>query len=225
VTELAVWSGSDFVLLDCEHSIVDEALQLASLQVISNTDAFAVVRVRPGDLTAVGRYLDLGADGILMPNIRTVADVAAFVAAATYGPAGTRSSTGGAVRAGRYGLRTEAVPAPLLLVIIETAAAVANIRAIAQTPGLEGLVIGPYDLAADLNCAQDFTAERYAAAFAAIEGAAKESGLLLGTIAHPGYAIDALIARGHRFLISSLDTLALRDGFQAHLAAARGGRS
>lgn len=223
LTELAVWSGFDFVVLDCEHGVVDEAAHLASLQVISGSDAFAVVRVQPGNLNAVGRYLDFGADGIMMPNIRTPAEAAALVAAATYGPKGTRSSTGGALRVARYGIAPQPNPErPLLLAMIEGAEAVANIIGIAETSGLDGFVIGPHDLSADLGCPNDYSAPAYKAAFEKIEQAATHAGLVLGSIAHPGFPVEKLIEAGHRFILASVDILALRDGFRSHLVAARG---
>lgn len=224
VTELAVWSGFDFVILDCEHGVVDERAHLASLQAIAGSDGFALVRVRPGDLGAVGRYLDFGADGIIMPDLRTKEDATAFVAAATFGPEGTRSSTGNAVRAGRYGLvpRPER-ESPLLLGIIESEEAVANVTTIAATQGLDGFIIGPHDLAASLDCAGNFSAPAYTAAFAAIEQTATKAELLLGSIAHPGFPIARLLGAGHRFIIASVDILALRDGVHAQLEAAKGG--
>ncbi len=226
VTELAVWSGFDFVVVDCEHGIIDEPAHVASLQVISGSEAFAVVRVRPGDVGAISRYLDFGAAGILMPNVRTPAEATALVAAATYGPKGTRSSTGSALRAARYGLGPQTDPAPpLLLAMIESAQGVENIGAIAQTPGLDGLVIGPYDLSADLGCANDFSAAAYTRAFTEIERAAARTGRLLGSAAFPGFPVQRLLSAGHRFIVASVDTLALRDGFRSHLAAARGTES
>jgi 2-keto-3-deoxy-L-rhamnonate aldolase RhmA/pimeloyl-ACP methyl ester carboxylesterase len=224
VTEIAVWSGYDFVILDCEHAIVDETAHLAALQVISGSDAFAVVRVRPGDLSAVGRYLDIGADGILLPDVRSAAEAQAFVAAAFHAPAGTRSSTGGSARATRYRLvNNEPRARPLLLAMIEGAQAVSAISAIAATPGLDGLVIGPYDLAADLGVPEDFSMPVYRETFAAVERAAVRAGILLGSRSHPGFSIERLLDAGHRFILLSSDAAALRDGYRAHLEAVRRG--
>jgi 2-keto-3-deoxy-L-rhamnonate aldolase RhmA/pimeloyl-ACP methyl ester carboxylesterase len=224
VTEIAVWSGYDFVILDCEHAIVDETAHLAALQVIAGSDAFAVVRVRPGDLSAVGRYLDIGADGILLPDVRSAAEAQAFVAAAFPAPAGTRSSTGGSARATRYRLvSSEPRARPLLLAMIEGAQAVSAISAIAATPGLDGLVIGPYDLAADLGAPEDFSTPAYREAFAEVARAAVRAGILLGSRSHPGFPIERLLDAGHRFILLSSDAAALRDGYRAHLEAVRRG--
>lgn len=218
LTELAVWSGFDFVILDCEHSVVDEQAHLTSLQVISGSDAFAVVRIRPGDVGAVGRYLDYGVDAVLMPHVRTPTDVAAFVAAAAHAPSGTRSSTGSATRAKRYGLAGQANRGrPLLLVLIETAEAVANIAAIAATPGLDGLLIGAHDLSADLGCPNDNSAPVFNAAFVGIEQAATRAGLILGSSPQPGFPVERLLKAGHRFILAGADIVALREGYRSQL--------
>jgi len=221
LTEIAILSGYDFIVLDCEHSVLDEPSQLASLQVISGTEAFSVVRVRPQDFAAVGRYLDFGAHAILLPDVRSAADASAFVAAATHGPRGTRSSTG-AVRANRYGIpSSKQAPAPLLLAMIEGAQAVDAIEAIAATPGLDGLVIGPNDLAADLDVVDDFSAPAYVAAFTAVEQAAKRERLILGSRTHPGFPIERLLGAGHCFILAGRDVAAIREGYRLNLREAR----
>lgn len=220
LTELAVWSGFDFVILDCEHGVVDEPAQLACLQIIAGSPAFAAVRVRPGNLSAVGRYLDFGADAILMPDVQTPVEAAALVAAATLGPRGTRSSTGSA-RAYRYGLSSPSREPPLLLALIESKCAVDNVAEIVATPGLGGVVIGPSDLSADLECANNFSAPAYRSAFAEVEKAATAANVLLGTKPHPGYPLERLLAAGHRFIIAVADINVLREGFRSQLKSAR----
>jgi 2-keto-3-deoxy-L-rhamnonate aldolase RhmA len=221
LTELAVWSGYNFVILDCQYGVVDEKAQLASLQLISGSEAFSVVRVRCGDLDAVGRYLDFGADAILFPDVQTPADALALVAAGTHGPVGTRSSTGTGARAGRHGLAPLASSRdrPLLLAMIEGASAIDHIAAIASTPGLGGIVIGPNDLSADLGCPGDFLAAPYQDAFAKVEQAAAKAGIILGSSAHPGFGIERLLRGGHSFILSNSDVSAIREGFRRDLEA------
>jgi 4-hydroxy-2-oxoheptanedioate aldolase len=221
LTEMAVWSGFEFVILDCEHGVVDEAAHLTSLQVLSNSAAFSVVRVKPHDLIAVGRYLDFGADSILMPDIRSAADAATFVAAAHHGPEGTRSSAGRMARELRYGCDVaRETRRPLLFAMIESGEAVTNVQAIVATPGLAGIVIGPFDLAADLGT--ELGSAQYREAVETIERATLEAGLLLGSAPNPAYPIARLRDAGHRFILVSADAAAIREGMQLHLAAARG---
>ena len=218
LTDVALSVGFDFVMIDCEHGVVDEAAQIACFQVIEHSAAFSAVRVRPGDFASVGRYLDFGADAVLLADVRSVSEAKDFVAAATPGPRGTRSSTGSA-RSTRYGL----APAkePLLLAMIEGAAAVDSIEEIATTEGLHGLVIGPNDLSADLECFNEFDAPLYRKSFEAIEQAARSAGLFLGTRPHGDFGIARLLAAGHRFILSSSDIGALREGYRADLSRAR----
>jgi 2-keto-3-deoxy-L-rhamnonate aldolase RhmA len=221
LTELAVWSGYDFIILDCEHGIVDEAAQVACLQVISGSRAFAAVRLRPGDFGSVGRYLDFGADAILMADVQSPEGAARFTAAAAFGPHGTRSSTK-STRAARYGLNAiKDIPPPLLLATIESKRAVDNIAAIASTPGIGGLIVGPSDLSADLGCPFDFSAPVYTSAFTQIEQGAAGARIHLGTIAHAGYSVERLLNAGHRIIIVTADIAVLREGFGSQLAAAR----
>jgi 2-keto-3-deoxy-L-rhamnonate aldolase RhmA len=220
LTELAVWSGYDFVILDCEHGIVDEAAHVACLQVVSNSGAFAAVRVRPKDFGSVGRYLDFGADAILLPDVQTLADAVAFVSAATCGPLGNRSSTRSA-RISRYGLGAPTERAPLLFAMIEGNRALADLTAIAATPGISGFIVGPNDLSADLGCPFEFSAPAYSAAISKIEQTAAIAQLLIGTIAHPQYPTERLLAAGHRFIIVSSDVAIVREGCKTQLAAAR----
>ena len=218
--ELALWCGYDFMVIDCEHGVMDEPAQVATLQVLARSAAFCGVRVRAGDLAAVGRYLDLGADAILMPDVQTPEEAVSFVQSAQFGRAGTRSSTG-ASRATRFGLsRGPDGAAPLLLALVESLRAVEQIGDIAVTAGLDGLVIGPSDLSADLGCPDDFANSTYLKAFADVEAAAVKRGLILGSRPHAGFPVERLIEQGHRFLIVSADVTALRDGFRSHLAQA-----
>lgn len=199
-TEAALRIGYDFVILDCEQGACDEAAHRASLDVIAASPAFAAVRVRAGDVTAVARYIGLGADVIMMPNVATAAEAAAFVGAAA-------TATDG--------------PGPLLVAMIESRQAVECIGAIVATTGLDGIVIGPNDLVADLGCAGDFSAPAYQSAFAVVERTAASAGLFIGSAPHPGRDVARLIAAGHCFIRVGADIVALRDGLRTPLDAAR----
>lgn len=222
ISELCIWSGLDFVLIDCQHGVIDEAAQLCCLQVIGANGGMSAVRVQAGDLAAVGRYLDFGADAIFMPDVRSAREAAAFVAAGSFGPEGSRSSTSGGVRNRRYGLQQPPLCArPGLFALIESRGAVEGIDALAATPGLSGLVIGPQDLSADLGCEGDFADPAYAAAFERVEAAARSAGLVLGSRPHPGYPAARLVEAGHRLILLGADVAALREGLGAMLAAAK----
>jgi 4-hydroxy-2-oxoheptanedioate aldolase len=221
LTELAVWSGYDFVILDCEHGEVDEAAHLSSIRAFSGSSALVVVRVGSADYSNVGRYLDFGADVIVMPDVKSAKEAARFVAAGTAGPSGTRSSSR-AVRAARYGLSTsDQAGSPLLWATIESASGVAALADIAETPGLCGVIVGPSDLSADLGCPYEFASPSYMSALATIEQAVQATHIPLGTIVHAGFPVERLLAAGHRLIIVTVDVAILREGLATHLTAAR----
>jgi len=177
-------------------------------------------------MQAVGRYLDMGADGIVVPNVSTAEQARSLARAMEYPPAGTRCFGAPLHRATRYGLDlARHVKAPregvALLVIIESSAGVANVEDILAVEGIDGVIIGPSDLTADLGCARDFSHVAYVQAVARIEQAARARGKLLGTAPHPGSPVEALVARGHRLLIISDDVSLMREAMSAQVAQAR----
>jgi 2-dehydro-3-deoxyglucarate aldolase/4-hydroxy-2-oxoheptanedioate aldolase len=214
ISELVLWCGHDFVLLDCEHGTIFEPAQRACLQVIGASGGLAAVRVRRGDYDGVARFLDCGAGAILMPDVTSVGEAQSFVAAARFGPDGSRSSSS-ASRARGYGLRRPAAESPLLFAMIESGKAVSAIRAIAATEGLSGLVIGPGDLAADLGCTEGEPTAAFREAFEAVEQAGLAAGLIVGTRPYGRTSVARLLQRGHRFVIAGSDIGTMRDGFRS----------
>jgi 4-hydroxy-2-oxoheptanedioate aldolase len=205
-TDVAIRAGAEFVILDCEHGFADEAAHKASLLVLAKADAFSAIRVRPDDLGAVGSYARLGADVILMPNIKSAAAAYAFVGAGRDGcdadPASVRRM------------------APLLIAMIESRAAVAHIREIAATPGLGGVVVGPNDLCADFGDGADFSAPLFQDALVAVERAAAEAAIVLGSGVYPGISVSRLIQGGHTFILAASDVGALEVGYRNAFDAA-----
>lgn len=225
LTEMAGMCGFDFLLLDGEHGLFSEMDYVDTLQTLASTGTLAMVRVRNHDAQAVGRYLDFGADAIVVPNVTTVEQARSLVQAMVYPPAGSRGFSAPAHRVTRYGLDLaahwqEPRGGASLLVIIESAQGVANAADILAVDGVDGVIIGPSDLSANLGRVGDFSGE-YGEAFATIERAAAARGKFLGTAPHPGYPLDALIARGHRIFIVGADMPLVREAMSAQVAAAR----
>lgn len=140
--EAAAAAGADYVVVDQQHGAVDPAAMLAMLQAIDAGGAAALVRVARNDPFRIGNALDLGARGVIVPMVEDAAQAAAAVSACRYAPEGERSF--GALRAAGAG-------PPLCLVMIETRAGLERAEAIAATPGLDGIYIGPSDLALTLG--------------------------------------------------------------------------
>lgn len=150
--EILAGAGFDWLVLDTEHAPNELPMVLSQLQAAKGGTAHPVVRVPWNDHVAIKRFLDIGAQTILIPYVQTAEEARQAVAATRYPPAGVRGFAGGA-RASDYGRITDYATACqeqiCVLVQVETRQAVANIEAIAAVPGIDGLFIGPGDLSAD----------------------------------------------------------------------------
>lgn len=226
IAEMAGMCGYDFLLLDAEHGVFSESDFLHTLRALASTDTLGMVRLAGHDTQALGRYMDMGADAIVVPDVSTVEQARALVRAMEYPPAGTRGFGAAAHRATRYGLdRAAHVSAPrsgvCLLLIIESTLGVANAEEIAAVEGVDGLIVGPSDLSANLGGVGDYSQPAYAQALATIEKAATAAGKLLGSPPHAGNPIEALFNRGHRMFILGADMPLIREVMCAQVTKAR----
>jgi 4-hydroxy-2-oxoheptanedioate aldolase len=140
--------GFDWAAIDLQHGEADLADVTRLLQAISTTGTTPFVRAPINDFMPIGRALDLGAYGIIVPLVNTPAEAAAAVRAARYPPLGARSM--GPIRGAIYGgdnYFAESNDEIALFAMIETAEAVRNLREIVATDGIDGCYIGPNDLA------------------------------------------------------------------------------
>ena len=145
--ELMARQGFDALCVDLQHGTMGMSDVLPMLQAISQTDTTPIVRVPWNDAAPIMKALDLGAYGIIVPMINTAEDAAKAVAACRYLPTGMRSA--GPIRALHYGGADYFAKADAEIVVfgmIETKDGLANLDAIAATPGLDALYIGPADL-------------------------------------------------------------------------------
>lgn len=146
--------GFDWMLIDTEHSTVDLTTVQAMLAAAEPYPTHAAVRPGWNDAVEIKRILDAGALTILVPYVQNAAEAAQAVSNVRYPPHGTRG-VAGITRASRYGLvanyNARANDEICLLVQVETAEALGNIEAIAAVPGVDGIFIGPADLAASMG--------------------------------------------------------------------------
>ena len=163
--ELIAGCGYDWLLIDAEHGPNDLRAVLAQMQGIAAAGSLLgdrqaelsqpVVRLPNGDTSLIKQYLEIGVQNLLIPMVDTVDQAAELVQAVRYPPHGVRGMGSGLGRSSRWGRLTDYVPAAVdnicLLVQIETRQALQNVEAIAATPGVDGVLFGPADLAADLG--------------------------------------------------------------------------
>jgi 4-hydroxy-2-oxoheptanedioate aldolase len=154
VAELLAGSGFDWLLFDTEHSPADPITVLEQLQAAAPYDVASVVRVAWNDTVLIKRFLDVGAQSLLIPYVQSGTEAEAAVAAIRYPPRGMRgvSTVSRATRFGRVAdYMRQAEDELCLLVQVETAEALSEIEAIAAVDGVDGIFVGPSDLAASLG--------------------------------------------------------------------------
>jgi 4-hydroxy-2-oxoheptanedioate aldolase len=152
--EIVCHSGFDWLLLDTEHSPNEVPDVLSQLQAVQAGSASPIVRPAWNDIVLIKRFLDIGAQSLLLPFVQTADEARRAVEATRYPPGGIRGITGSG-RASRYGRVTNylknATQEICLLVQVETKSALERIEEIASVDGIDGIFIGPNDLAASFG--------------------------------------------------------------------------
>lgn len=152
--EIVCHSGFDWLLLDTEHSPNEVPDVLSQLQAVQAGCASPIVRPAWNDIVLIKRFLDIGAQSLLIPFVQTAEEARRAVEATRYPPDGIRGITGSG-RASRYGRVTNylknATQEICLLVQVETKSALDRIEEIASVDGIDGIFIGPNDLAASFG--------------------------------------------------------------------------
>jgi 4-hydroxy-2-oxoheptanedioate aldolase len=185
VAEVLAYAGYDWIVVDTEHAPAAPLDVLAQLQGLAAGTAEPVVRVAWNDAVLLKRLLDIGARSLLIPFVETAEEARRAVAATRYPPEGVRGVSVGhrANRFGRVAGYAQAAHAAIcVLVQLETATALTNLEAIAAVEGVDGLFIGPSDLAAALghlgDAAHPAVQDSIADACARIRAAGKPAGIL-----------------------------------------------
>ncbi len=223
--ELMAHQGWESVTVDLQHGIADYQAMVAMLQAISTTDAVPMVRVPWLEAGSVMKALDAGAYGVICPMVNTPADAERFVAYASYPPRGERSF--GPTRASLYAAADDyaahANATVLKIAMIETRTALANVEAICGTPGLDGIYVGPSDLAASLGYRPqlDPTEPEVVDACRAILRAAKASGRMAGMHAGEPEFARKILGWGFDMATIGSDADFLRHAARAAVAIAR----
>jgi 4-hydroxy-2-oxoheptanedioate aldolase len=152
VAEILAHSGLDWLTIDMEHNAIDMESLLACFYAIGTTDTMPFVRVPWNDPQVLKRVLDVGAYGVVVPNIKTPEEAELAVQACRYAPEGFRGV--GGVRGRLYGgpdYFEKANEEICVVLMIEDTEAVRRIAEICTVPGIDVLFIGPNDLASSLG--------------------------------------------------------------------------
>ena len=207
--------GFDWLFVDAEHGPLETAELLGILTAV-NGRAACLVRVPSCDAVQIAKALDLGADGIIVPQVNTPEQAAAAARFARYPPEGTRGV--GLARAHGYGLKfkeyVESANREIAVVVqAEHATAVENIDAI---------LLGPYDLSATLGKMGQVDDPQVVAAIARVTDACRAVGMPLGYFGVNAAAVRPYVGRGYTLIVAGVDTTLLAGAARGLLAELRG---
>lgn len=225
--EICGHAGYDWLVLDLEHGSGTEASLMAHLHAVETTPAAAIVRPQSGERLRIGRALDLGAAGIMIPQSQSAADALENVRHLHYPPQGDR---GVALRTRGAGLGTvghgdvrRVNDGIVGIVQIESPGAVGEADAIAAIDGVDVLFVGPADLSHSLGVPGQFQSETYLDALSVVVTAAEAHGKAAGILVYDTAVVPRHLEMGFRFVGIGADAAFVADGAKRALAAVRGG--
>jgi 4-hydroxy-2-oxoheptanedioate aldolase len=226
VIDTAASAGPDFIVVDTQHGVDLGLVDASVFTVMATYGVSGLVRVESLDLGRIGRALDLGAAGIIVPLVESADDASRAVHATRHASRGGRS----------FGMQTRRVgpfdEEPYVVIQIETAASVDDIAAIAAIDGVDALYIGPADLglglggtpAPDVNEVFDGTHDHAAvlsSAFSAVIEAAADNGVVPGLHCGNGESAARAVEEGFRMTSVAVDLGLVGTGLREQLQAAR----
>jgi 4-hydroxy-2-oxoheptanedioate aldolase len=216
--EIAAATGADYVVVDQQHGAVDPTAMVAMSQAIQLGGAAPLVRVARNDPWLIGHALDLGALGVIVPMVESAEEAARAVAACRYAPAGIRSI--GVLR----GAPADAPEPPLCLVMIETRAGLDAVESIAATPELDGIYVGPSDLALSLGLTTTRRIEHPPVldAIERVRAVCAERDRICGLHCLAAGDVPRFAGRGFGLVTAGADLHHLREALATALATARG---
>ncbi|MGU3644187.1 HpcH/HpaI aldolase family protein [Microbacterium sp. C23T] len=219
VAEICAGSGLDWVLIDMEHSPNGLESVLAQLQAVAASPITPVVRVPIGDVVTIKQVLDLGAQNLLVPMVSSKTDAEAAVAAVRYPPRGTRGVGSALARSARWnrvdGYLQDADAHVSLFVQIETTAGVEAAAEIAAVDGVDGVFVGPSDLAASMGVLGQQTHPDVVSAVRRTFDAVRAAGKPVGVNAFDPATADAYLEAGASFVLVGADVALLARGSEA----------
>ncbi|MBN6038814.1 HpcH/HpaI aldolase/citrate lyase family protein [Amycolatopsis sp. 195334CR] len=224
IVELIALAGFDVVIVDMEHG--PHALGDVRRAVLAANahGLHAVVRVPALDPWCVGAVLDVGASGVLVPQVASAAEAAAVVRAARFAPEGDRGANP-YVRAAGFGHRENWYAAAnaevAVLVMVEGRAALAELDEILAVPGLDGVFLGPVDLSHSLGVPGRIGHPLVVEALERAVGRATASGVATGVFTPGAESVAGWWRLGVRLVACGVDTAVVATALTATVAAAR----
>jgi 4-hydroxy-2-oxoheptanedioate aldolase len=220
IVEVMFSQRYDYVGIDCQHTLIDVATAGRLLHAAPPGGLAALIRVPSNNAAEIGKALDAGADGVIVPMVNSGEEARAVVAACRYAPEGVRSF--GPMRAGMPFDVAGLTARVAAFAMIETAEAIENVEAICSTPGLTGIYVGPGDLSISLGLPVAFgpLPEPVLSAVAKVGAACRKHGIIAGGHFNRAQA-EQLKPLGFRLFTIGMDRGYIAGGARADLEAAR----
>jgi len=204
-------AGLDYVVIDLQHGGATEHDLPALTAAIARAGATPVARVRYAHPADIGRALDLGCAGVIVPNVDSAGQASAAVGACHYPPAGYRSA-GGALAS---------TDEPFCVIMVESAAALADLDATLAVPGVDGIYVGPRDLSYSLGCEPSPDDPVLRPALERVWAACRSAGKPAGVHSTDGATARMYRGNGCRLVNVAFDVQAIARAARAELAVAR----
>lgn len=208
LAEISALAGFDFVWIDAEHGPLSERDCEELVRASEVRGAVPLVRVPSAAPSAVQRWMDVGAMGIIVPGVTDPEEVAAAVRAVKYHPLGERGLT--STRAADYGLVqpldsyvAQANRETMVFAIVETVEAMNCLDQIFRVEGLDGAIFGGTDLSAAMGLPGKWLHPEVQACFSRFAEAGLRAGLPTGTVLRPGESAGVLLERGLRIIVAN----------------------
>jgi len=214
IAEIMSAAGFDWLAIDLEHSVIDVEKLHSLILAIETNECVPLVRLTGNDPNLAKRVMDAGAYGVIVPMIKSAGDAELAVKSIKYPPQGQRSV--GIARAHGYGPRFKdyvkvANEESILIIQIEHVASVRNLEEILEVEGIDGLMIGPYDLSGSLGLPGELEHPKVVEAKKKILEVAKEKGIAAGIhVVYPSISeFKKCLEEGYRFIAFGADILFL----------------
>jgi 4-hydroxy-2-oxoheptanedioate aldolase len=210
--EVLARTGADFVVTDLQHGATAEAELPGVTAAITAAGAVPLVRTRSPAFADVGRPLDLGARGVIVPNVRDADHARQVVAACRYAPVGGRS----------IGRLSGGADQPLVIVMVEAATALDDLDAVLAVEGLDGVYVGPGDLSLSLELTGADRRAELRSVLSSIVTRAGAAGVPVGVHAYSGEEAAGYATEGATIVTVAVDVVSLGEVMTHHLGVARG---
>jgi 4-hydroxy-2-oxoheptanedioate aldolase len=224
LTETLGRAGADWICYDLQHGLMDYGDLTRLLPALCGLPVTPLVRVASNQPDQIGKVLDAGAEGVIVPMVNTQEDARRAVAACYYPPLGQRSC--GPMRPALvegFGYLGEANGQVACILMIETEEGLRNVEAIASVDGVDALFVGPMDLCYGLGLPPgDFANPRFAEAIQTVLAACRKHGLAAGMFGYSPVLAHQSLQNGFTFASIGTDISFVRSGVFRALAAARG---